>query len=109
MNRLLQSEQSDWTPRHVEGVEDRKCAYRSLRVEHLTDYCPGLLVARVADEYRLPAQVVRRRRLIDVAYARVVPVRVDEMVEELAPAPARGRDAEHPEVLIRPRKLARGD
>src|SRR5947209_16687394 len=49
--------------------------------------------------FRSAAEVVARGRLVDVERAR--PVGVDELVEELAPAPARSRDAEHPEVSVR--------
>jgi len=67
MNRLLQSESRDRTPGHVEGVEDRERSYHSFRVEYLTDYCSGFFILRVADEYRLAAQVMQRRRLVKVA------------------------------------------
>src|SRR5947209_19272878 len=60
--------------------------------------------------FRSAAEVVACGRLIDVERAR--PVGVDELVEELAPAPARGRDAEHPEVSVwsgRQRGVDRGE
>src|SRR5947209_16470076 len=60
--------------------------------------------------FRSAAEVVACGRLIDVERAR--PVGVDELVEELAPAPARSRDAEHPEVSVRSgrqRRVERGE
>src|SRR5260370_39910672 len=92
MNRLLQSEQSDRTPCHVVGIEDRKRTCHLLCVEHLADYFPAFLIIRVTDEYRLSTQIMQRRRLVDVARFCTGPIRVRELVEELAPAAARGRD-----------------
>src|SRR5258708_10672239 len=105
MNRLLQSEQSDRTPWHVVGIEDRERTYYSLRVKYLTDYCPGFFILRFADEYRLATQVMQRRGLIDVAGFCTGPVRMHELVEKFAAAAAGGRDAEHPKISVRLSKL----
>src|SRR5215204_1503961 len=111
MNRRLQPQRGDRPRRHVEGVEDTEGALLAFCVERLTDDGPAA-AARFGEEERLAAEVVEGRRLVDVARARAAPARVDELVEELAPAPARGGDAEHPEVLAgqrRPARVNRGE
>src|SRR5229473_412449 len=105
MNRLLQSEQSDRTPCHVVGIEDCERTHYSLRIKYLTDYCSRFFILRVSDEYRLATQVMQRRRMVDVAGLCTAPIRVDELVEKLAPGLARGRDPEHPEVPVWSGKL----
>ena len=105
MNWLLQLKPSDRTPGHVVGIEDRERTYYFLRVKYLTDYCPGFFFARVADEYRLSTEIVQRRRMVDVAGLCTAPIHVYELVEKFAPGSPSRRDAEHPEILVRLRKL----
>src|SRR6266550_7162018 len=107
MNRPLQSELRDRTPCHVVSIEDRERTDYSLRVKYLTDYCPGLLLLRVADEYWLATEIMQRRRLIDIARFCTGPVSVRELVEKLAAAAASGRDSEHPKILVGLSKLSR--
>src|SRR6266705_6597378 len=107
MNRPLQSELRDRAPGHVVGIEDCERTDYSLRVKYLTDYCPGLLLLRIADEYWLATQIMQRRRLIDIARSCTSPVSVRQLVEEFPPASPGCRDSEHPEILVGLSKLSR--
>src|SRR5262249_5723847 len=84
--------------RDVVGVEELERAAGFRRVEHRTEDEAARALPRLGDEHRLAREVPALRGGEDHGALRLVPARVDELVEELAPGTAGGGEAEHPQL-----------
>src|SRR5262249_17221293 len=93
---------------YTECIEQQKIVGASSSVKFLTDNHSFISLVP-SHKYRLAAEVPHRRRLVDVRDRTVVPIGVDQLIKEFAAALSCGGDAQHPEILVRVHRLARGD